>query len=914
MKKILLSSLLVILTASLIVVGYKHSKVFRRARFESSLKQEYQKLPPASAKVEKEAAADQPDMAAIQDYFMTVDPATGTIPRERLFQAYQETRSIMKQKNSGASVSWTGYSSNMGGRTRAIMYDPNDPAYHKVWAGGVTGGLWYNTNITDPNQSWVPVADFWPMLAIRCITYDPNNPSVFYIGTGEPETAIQTYRESSGLGDGIWKSTDGGVTWNRLNSTTGFAYVPKIVVRNEDGNSVIYAGVVSGLYHGTHNSLPTDGLFRSTDGGATWTQVLPNITGTTVPYSPSDVVLAADGRIFVGTMPNLEGNGAAVLLYSDTGLPGSWNVNTTYRNQILADPQYNIPGRVVFGCAPSDANVVYALVASGFINSVNNFKYFYCYNILRSADKGVTWTKKNLPSSLNGVPNFAYLAWHALDIAVDPNDTNTVFIGGLDVHRTTYGGNSWNRVSNWRDMYSGGGSEYVHADQHIMVFKPGSSTELLLGTDGGVFFTGSANNGMPTFEQRNLDYNTLQFYTADLRNEVGSTELIGGLQDNGCLYYDNPPVTINDMIPTGDGAYCFFDKNDVFYSIASSYYNAYYVQINGVNTGYLNNDLWSSGVFVNPADYDYRINNKIIYANACDFIGNYLDYYLQLSDMTGGAYAEFKKVGTTTQVYFSAVRWSPYSPSGNANLFLGTQSGRLFKVTNAAFTPVATEITGSNFPVGNIASIDIGKSEDILLVTFSNYGVASVFATFDGGQNWVDCDGNLPDMPVRWGIFHPQNPLHVMLATETGVWATDNISASPVTWTPAVTGMANVRVDQLNIRTSDNTVVAATHGRGLFTAQWDILDAVDNLQLQAFHIYPNPVKDMLNLSFETNGTQNVLFRVYDPSGKSLVEENKRISSGRVFEQINVSGLATGVYFVSIYSNGKKLRTEKFVKW
>jgi hypothetical protein len=910
MKKILLSSLLVFVIASILVVEYKHSKAFQRARFESFLKQEYHKLPHSSSKTEKETTADQPDMAALQDYFMTVDPATGTIPRERLYQAYLDTRNIMKQKSSGVSITWTGYSSNMGGRTRAIMYDPNDPTKHKVWAGGVTGGLWYNTNITNPNQSWVPVGDFWPTLAIRCITYDPNNPSIFYIGTGEAETAIQTYRESSGLGDGIWKSTDGGVTWNLLSSTTGFAYVPRIVVRNESGSSVVYAAVVSGLYHGIHNSLPSDGLFRSTDGGTTWIQVLPNISGYTVSYSPSDVVLGSHGRIFIGTMPNLDGNGAAILLYSDTGLPGSWNVNTTYRDHILADTVYNIPGRVVFGCAPSDANVVYALVASGLISMANNFKYYYCFNILRSGDKGVTWTEKSLPTDIQGQLSFAYLAWHALDIAVDPNDPNTLFIGGLDVHKTNNGGNYWTRVSDWSLMYSGGGSEYVHADQHIMVFKPGSSTELLLGSDGGVFYTGTADNTFPVFEQRNLDYNTLQFYSADLRNETGSTKFIGGLQDNGCLYYNNLPVTINDIIPTGDGAYCFFDKNDVFYSIASSYYNVYFVQKNGINTGYLGN--WSSGIFVNPADYDYR--SKVLYANACDFIGDYLDYYLQLSDVTGSGYGEFKKVGTTTQTYFSSVKWSPYSPSGNATIFLGTQSGRLFKVTNAAITPVTTEITGSNFPIGNIASIDIGKSEDILLVTFSNYGVASVFVTFDGGQNWLNCDGNLPDMPVRWGIFHPQNPRHVMLATETGVWTTDNITASPVTWTPVTTGMANVRVDQLNIRTSDNTVVAASHGRGLFTTTWDIVDAIDNLQLQAFIIYPNPVRDVLNLSFETNGTQNILFRVFDPSGKSVIDENKGKISDRIEEQMNVSGLAPGVYFVSIYGDGRKLRTKKFIKW
>ena len=905
MKKLLLSSLLVLLSASLLVVSYKHSKAFQRARYESILKQHSRLLPSSLSKDKDEVSADQPDMAAFQEYFMTLDPATGTVPRERLYQSYLKTRSLQMQKSTGSDITWTGYNTDMGGRTRAIMFDPNDATHHKVLAGGVTGGLWTNSDITNANQSWVPVGDFWPDLAIRCITYDPNNPSIFYIGTGEAETAIITYRESSGLGDGIWKSTDGGAHWSQLYTTESFAYVPKIVVRNEGGNSVIYAAVVSGLYHGTHNSLPSNGLFRSTDGGTTWTQVLPNNAATGDPYSPSDLELGADGRIFVGTMPDINGVGGAVLLYSDSGLSGSWNVNTTYQSQILADPNYNIPGRVVFGCSPSNANVVYALVASGLISTVNNFKYYYCFNILRSSDKGATWTEVNQPTDVNGQINFAYLAWHALDIAVDPNDPNTVFIGGLDVQKTTDGGTNWSRMSDWSLMYSGGGPQYVHADQHIMVFKPGSSSELLLGSDGGIFYTATANSTV-VFETRNLGYTTLQFYTADLKNQVGSNELIGGLQDNGCLYYYMEPVTLNDMVSGGDGAYCFFDKQDTYYSISSVYYNDYYVQVNGTTTSNLN--FGQSGIFVNPADYDYR--HKVIYANACDFVNNNLDYYLQLSDVTGSGYTNFIKAGTTTQTYFSAVKWSTFSPASGATLFLGTQSGRLFKLTNAATTPVTTEITGANFPVGNISSVNIGKTEQDLLVTFSNYGVSSVFVSFDGGTTWTDCEGNLPDMPVRWGIFHPQNPRHVMLATETGVWTCDNVSASTVVWTPVVTGMANVRVDQLNIRTSDNMVVAATHGRGLFTTIWDIVDATDNMQIQAFRVYPNPATDVLNISFGS-GMQNILFRVFDQSGKPVLEKNNQ---GQSSDQINITALAPGTYYLGVYENGKQLKTEKFVKW
>ena len=909
MKKTVFFLLLSFICMAAAVYFYKHSMTFRRAKFESFLKYESRQLPAGKITKDEDGAADQPEMAAVQDYFMTVDPATGTVPRERLLTALRETKAFMDQKSTRDDISWYSCPAEMGGRTRAIMYDPNDPTHHKVWAGGVTGGLWYNTNITSATNSWVPVGDFWPTLAIRCITYDPNNKMTFYIGTGEAETAIITYRESSGLGDGIWKSADGGQTWTLLNSTTGFAYIPKIVVRNEGGNSVIYAAVVSGLYHGVHQSLPSNGLFRSADGGSTWTQVLPNIPGFSVPYSPSDVELGADGRIYVGTMPDIDGDGAAVLLFSDTGLPGSWTVNETYRNEILADPQFNIPGRVVLGCAPSNANIVYALVASGLISSANNFKYFYCYHILRSADRGATWTEKTLPPDANGNANFATIAWHALDIAVDPNHADTVFIGGLDVQKTSNGGDNWTRVSDWSLMYYGGGDQYVHADQHIMVYKPGSSSELLLGCDGGVFYSGSAQNPMPVFSQRNQDYNTLQFYSADLKNVPGSDDFLGGLQDNGSLYFYQEPFTINNMVSGGDGAFCFFDRNDPSYSISSIYYNTYYLQQNGMDINYLTD--WSSGIFVNPADYDYR--DKTIFANACDFVGNDLDYYLMITNVISSPSGQYKKAGTTTDVYFSAVRWSPYSPAGHSTLFLGTESGRLFKVEHAESIPLTTEITGSNFPAGNISCISLGSSEDTLLVTFSNYGIASVFESYNGGQAWDNKEGNLPDMPVRWGLIHSRNSRQVMLATETGIWITDNVNAAPVTWTPAITGMANVRVDQLNIRTSDLTVIAATHGRGLFTAIWDVVNGISKQTLPGFSIFPNPVGQNLTLSFESSQSKEIAVSIINTEGKTVVSKTITTDSGKACT-LDVTELAAGTYFVTIYGDGVNLGSRKIVKY
>jgi len=379
-------------------------------------------------------------MAALQDYFMTLDPALGIVPRERLRQAYRQTLDIQSLKSVTTSSSWQGYASDMGGRTRTIMYDPNDPLHKKVWAGGITGGLWYNNNISDFTSSWVAVTDFWPCLAVRCITFDPNNHMIFYVGTGEAETARQTYRESSGVGDGIWKSIDGGQTWYQLVNTTTFAYVTDIAVRNESGNSVLYAGVASGLYQGTqHQSQPSDGLFRSVDGGTTWQQVLPNISGTTVPYAVSDIAISSDGsRIFVGSRPNLNGNGGATILYSDLGTVNSWVDYDYWKIKIENEPLYNIPGRVVLATAPSDPNVVYALIASGFINpNRDNFEDYYCRHLLRSMDKGDTWERKSTPHIYSSYAdtNFANLAWHALDIAIDPNNANTLYIGGLDVYK-----------------------------------------------------------------------------------------------------------------------------------------------------------------------------------------------------------------------------------------------------------------------------------------------------------------------------------------------------------------------------------------------------------------------------------------------------------------------------------------------
>jgi len=894
-------SMILVVTGTALFYHNNHSD--QRKKYEQFLKENMAAIPKYADEGQKEEkGADQPEMAAIQDYFATLDPALGYVPRERLQQAYQETRANQKNNfKATGSLEWSGTSSDMGGRTRAIMWDPNDPAGKKVWAGGVTGGLWYRNDITNDQSLWQPVNDFWSSLNISCITFDPNDPMTFYIGTGEAQTAVYIYRESSGIGEGIWKSTDGGQSWNLLETTLNFEYVTDVRVRNENGSSVIYAGVASGLYKGTvHQSDPSDGLFRSEDGGLSWEQVLPDIPGYGAPYAVADIEIAADGRIYVGTMQNVDIEGGATILYSDEGTPGAWVVYDDYVAIIQSNSSYYIPARVMLSCAPSDASIVYAAIAAGYTDGFNYYRGRY---IIKTTNKGETWNQIILPAS-----DWSTLAWHALIIRVDPNNPNRIFTGGLDLWKTSNGGSNWSHISDWSLMYYGGGDEYLHADQHALEFKPSSSDEFICSNDGGVFYTSSATSSSPVFEQKNQGYNTLQFYTCDMSPQAGAPMYVGGLQDNGTLLYQNAPLSIFDMIDGGDGAFCFFDKDVTNLWISSVYYNRYSVFLDGGLYDYLD---YYSGIFVNPADYDSK--NNTLYANAVDFFGNSPNTILRVSGIGSNSNGNYIGLQTGTDVYYSHIKVSLVSPQLSTHLFIGTQTGQVFKVVNAQSSPVVTEITGSNFPVAYVSCVAVGQTEDDLLVCFSNYGVQSVWLTNDGGETWSDVEGNLPDIPVRWAIFHPQNDGQALLATELGVWSTTELNNENVTWVQDINGLANVRVDMLQLRQSDNMVLAATHGRGFFTCEY-LLDpyvSIAESETAKLSVYPNPSSGIFNVQIPDVKSGKVEIGVFDVSGKEVYSTMVSMDSGIQNNQINLSNQPKGNYILKMIVAGK-LYSEKIV--
>jgi len=920
MKKIKLKALasIIILFGILFSVTL-NTNYFKRKKYERFLLKDIKSL---NLEYKSEEGAkitmDKPEMAGIQDYYRTIDPKLKRVPYERYVSAIKETQRRSNGTKSELSnrYEWIEVPADMGGRVRSFMFDPNDPDDKKVWAGSVTGGLWYNNNIyTD--SVWHPVSDLWENLSISSIVADPNNSQIFYVGTGEPQTAVTIYRESSTRGVGIWKTSDAGETWQLLPNTSEFPYISDIIIKDETGTSAIYAGVVSGTHQGEdHTSSPSDGVYKSTDGGTTWNQVLPNIDGQTVPYSPSDIELASSGRIFVGTYRNIDGYGGASILYSDDGV--SWDIFADYNDSIQAstDATVVIPGRTMLASSASEPNTVYAVIAAGGYTE-ENWIYYRGRYILKSTNNGANWEQRNLPYIGS---SWATLAWHALTIEVDPNNPNTIYAGGLNMHKSTDGGFTWEEISAWYNFgpyYNPGYEPYLHADQHSITFKPGNSDTIFFTNDGGVFTSFNGTDTEVEFIEKNKGFNTLQFYTCDLNPDSAVVDFVGGLQDNGTVIYNGNPIQVDQsFISGGDGAYCFYDIDN--YLISTVYYNRLYIfQENGATYSQISGTSEQSGTFISPSTYDDYKNT--FYANAVSFTGEKANQILRIKNVTSASpVSQFVTIGSSSSVHFSHLRYSKYSTQSITDLYVGTQAGLLYKITNAQGNPETIDISDDTFPTANISCIDEGKNENELLLTFSNYGVSSVWYTDDGGDNWTEKEGNLPDMPIRWVLFDPEDTSKVMLATELGVWGTNDIYAETVSWEPLNNGLPKVRIDMLRLREWDNTILAATHGRGLFYCELEggsePQDPIDDTSTSIYQlpqeleidIYPNPSRGILKLKYD-NSNENISISVFNENG-SL---QKTFSNVNVDSEIDISDLSDGLYFVRINAGGKET-TKKII--
>jgi hypothetical protein len=425
-----------------------------------------------------------------------------------------------------------------------------------------------------------------------------------------------------------------------------------------------------------------------------------------------------------------------------------------------------------------------------------------------------TWSDRTVPTIIDMGDNPVFTrgqAWYDLIAAVDPNNASTLYIGGVDALRSLDAGNTWTQITTWSLTNASGFSQTVHSDHHAIVFAPKSSSRALWGTDGGIYYTENVNttNTKPTLTEKNNGYNVTQYYAGTI-HPTKTDYFLGGTQDNGSHKFSSPGTNAVSEVSGGDGAFCHIDQDNPLIQITSYVYNNYFVSTNGgnsFNTLFKNN----RGGFINPTDYDDAAN--ILYG------GDIGGYFFRWNSPGSNGTDEQVQVSEFNGSKITHVKVSPLTAN---RVYFGLTNGSVVRVDNAHTGLNLTGVLIRAASPGSISSIAVDPSnENHLLVTYSNYGVTSVYESMNALQNspvWTSVEGDLPDMPVRWALFDPRNPDWAILATEIGVWSTNDLNGSSTSWSATNNGFANVRVDMLDYRSSDGLLLAVTHGRGLFTA------------------------------------------------------------------------------------------------
>ena len=802
---------------------------------------------------ENEEAEEQDGIKIIQqhEFEITKDPRLGYVPKYRLIQA---TDHLLKQRkarenstNQIQGFAWVErgpYTDAVGpsnansrpgsptpvtsGRIRAIWVDISDATKKTVWIGGVDGGIWKTTDITSSPATWIPVDDFMGNLVIAGICQDPTNANIMYCGTGE-----KTFNVDAVMGGGVWKSTDHGITWNLLPSTTGFWNVSKVLCDNS-GN--VYVGTIGS----------GSGLQRSIDGGSTWTLITPTINagggGNINTTRVADMVYdASTGKLHV-VMGYIPGTGSTIYegyCYTtspSTVSPSTWTAAVT---------PFPVTANSINNCALAcNGNTIYAL-------PVNNSDIVP--TIYKSADGGVTWAATGTTPSNSGNNAFTNgQGWYCLSIGIDPANANNVIVGSLNCYKTTNGGSSWSQTSVW----VGSSGVYIHADQHAIVWN---GNQVLVGCDGGLFY--SANSGS-TFTDRNVNLRLKQFYSCAV-HPSSTNYFLAGAQDNGVHQFNGANLTNTIEVTGGDGAFVAIDQDQSSYQFGTYVYNHYHRSVDGGNT-WTDFDFYKGntpasytdfGSFVNPFDYDNTGNALYAGGDAGEFFR-----WTNTHTLAPGTYhaggpgfpsgVDLVSIANFSTGDVSAVKVSPYTSN---RVFFGTSAGRVVMLDNAntiATGSAGTNITGASFPAGNISCVNVGTNDNNLIVSFSNYGVNNIWVSANGGTNWTAVDGNLPDIPVRWVMFYPGDNTKAIIATEMGVYQTAMLSGASTVWVQE-SEFPIVRTDMLNYRSSDRTIVAATHGRGLWTAIIPIVLPVTLINFEG-HLFNNVVTLDWNTSAENN--------------------------------------------------------------
>ena len=842
---------------------------------------------------------------------------TGIVDPNDVARAKAELQQFYKSHGKASfPLSWSfAGPDNRGGRTRAILIDRNDN--NILYAGGVMGGLFKSIN---KGASWYPINDNFDDMAVSSICQ--TNDGTIYFGTGESFTGGggQEAFTPGFSGGGLYKSTDGGKTFEKIPSTNGFAYINKLVAH--PSKNIVFAATNTGLRVSTEGN------------DAQWSLVLGG--------NSRDIVIDKNGNALVYTNtvyrsedPATNGSYTAV-----SGIPLG-GVNRIALAVSDSDPNYSyilIVGNVTFNGPIGQVSASSGLV--GVYQSKDNGKNFD--RIIGNASS--FFAPWSVPTLATGPSSIHSQGYYDLCIGVHPTNKERIFMGGIQFAE-------WTPETGARIVGNNNDSKAnpfgIHADKHSIVFDTKSKPMIMyITSDGGVSRTTNAE--MTNYTTLYNGYGTTQFYgVAGGANGI----VIGGTQDNNSMVIDgkgNTPQAAEDIIG-GDGFQCEVSRINPDIIFAESQNGG---MARSLNAGGSPSRIWDSRIAGSGEPASLNTDGTIRQAN--NIFNTPMQLWEDLSDsssrlffgMDNAVWMANGAVLSPNPQWFkiAATSFTPHAmkvTADGASLFVSsTNSSSLSRIDGLNKTVWDTAaLTGatisdslsirninSNLPGGRtVTDIEVDyNNPNRVVVTLGNYGNSShVYITenaFDDAPTWRSIQGALPSFPVYDAEISVNNAAHIILGTEYGIYYTQNGTANTPTWTYNKDSMPRVPVFQIRQveekvwksgKRTGAVLVAGTHGRGIWRSS-SMLTSVeptkssDKITVTA---YPNPTRNNVTIDMPVLGSDDLTIQVINYQGQVVLSKQVRVTGIETSIGLDVSKVPAGNYIIKIDGNKHKAATK-----